>query len=447
MWGPEFVLVYNEAYVPMIGDKHPAALGSPARVVFAEIWDTIGPMLEAARDGTATWVEDLPLLMDRHGYLEETYFTFSYSAVRGPQGETEGVIDIAAETTRQVLGYRRLALLSRLNDALADLESPEEVLTRALPVLREDPLDLPDLSAAPGEDGTWGRLAEGLAVRLSPHLEADETYLGFLRLIATALAQGLHRARAREAERRTTAVEREMSEALQRSLLTAPVQPDGLQVAVRYRPAAEGARLGGDWHDSFRLPDGRLTVVIGDVTGHDRHAAAAMTEVRNLLRGISYTLRATPAAVLTALDDALVGLGTAVLATVVVVQLEPAGPGRWLVRWSNAGHPPPLLLHPDGGAELLVTEPEALLGTRLAIRRGDHTVVLEPGAGLALYTDGLIERRHGSIDDGLAELIGSLAGRRQLTAEQVCNHLLAHFGHATDDDVALAVIRADPAGR
>jgi len=446
LWGPQFVLLYNEAYAPMIADKHPAALGAPARVVFAEIWATIGPMLESVlTGGGATWVEDLPLFMDRRGFVEETYFTFSYSPVRGPGGAIEGVIDIAAETTEQVLGHRRLALLSRLNDRLADLESPDELLELALPVLREDPADLPEFAAeAPGGGRGWVQLADSLAVRLSAHLRDDDVYRGFLRLVATALGHGLHRARARESERRSVAVERELSEALQRSLLTAPAQPEHLQVAVRYRPAGAGARLGGDWHDSFLLPDGRLTLVIGDVSGHDRHAAAAMTQVRNLLRGISYTLRVTPAGVLTALDDALAGLAPDVLATVVIVQIEAAGQDRWRLLWSNAGHPPPMLVQADGVAKPLETKPAPLLGTRIRTRRTDHEVLLEPAASLVLYTDGLIERRHGDIDDGLAELTRALTDRVGLTAEEICDHLLIHFGYATDDDVALAVVRAHP---
>src|SRR5687768_9543592 len=81
-WGPRFVLVYNEAYAPLIADKHPAALGASARDVFPEAWDTIGPMMEAVLAGEgATWVEDAPVPLQRHGFLREAYFTFSYSPV------------------------------------------------------------------------------------------------------------------------------------------------------------------------------------------------------------------------------------------------------------------------------------------------------------------------------------------------------------------------------
>jgi hypothetical protein len=335
-WGPEFVLLYNPAYVPMIGDKHPAALGAPAREVFAEIWDEIGPMLETVRaGGNATWTEDMKLLMERHGYSEETYFTFSYSAVRGPDGTIEGVIDIASETTGLVVGRRRLDLLRRLTDRVADVETVDELVDQALPVLSGAPDDLPGvelrLGRATADDGRVRLpLPEGLELvtGLSPHLPDDEDYRGFLRLVGAALVLGLNRV----AVRRAAATERQLAEALQRSLLSHPAQPDHLEVAVRYHPAAEGAWVGGDWYDAFTLPDGSLAVAVGDVTGHDRDAAAAMSQIRNLLRGISYALPVPPEQALTALNDAMTGLSVDVLATVVLARIDLA---THAMRWST----------------------------------------------------------------------------------------------------------------
>ncbi|MEV4705203.1 SpoIIE family protein phosphatase [Actinoplanes sp. NPDC049316] len=478
LWGPQFVLVYNEAYVDMIGDKHPAALGAPSAEVFAEIWHEIGPMLRSVADGAgATWVEDMRLLMGRRGFLEETYFTFSYSAVHGRHGEVEGVIDIATETTAFVLGRRRLELLSVLNDRLADLDDVPGLLDRALPVLRAAPQDLSSVEVLlPGEAGTapampdgdvviedhpggrraWVRLAgvpplrgnAMLVAGLSPHLAVDEAYLGFIRFIGTALSQGLNRIRARQAERHAATLQREMAEALQRSLLVPPVQPDHLRVAVRYQPAAEGAQIGGDWYDSFVLPDGRLTIVVGDVTGHDRYAAAAMSQVRNLLRGISYAKGGSPAGLLTALDDAMAGFRVGMLATCVLAAVEQdeeqAARGVRTLRWSNAGHPPPVLLLPDGSARLLQTRGEVLLGTHLRPARTEHTVELPPGAMVVFYTDGLIERRGAGLDEGIAQLVRVLHERAHPGPEEVCDHLLDHFLGATEDDVVLTVLHARP---
>jgi serine phosphatase RsbU (regulator of sigma subunit) len=472
LWGPDFLLVYNEAYVPMIGDKHPAALGAPAAEVFAEIWDTIGPMLASAAAGAgATWVEDLKLLMDRRGFLEETYFTFSYSAVRDPDGAIEGVIDLASETTMQVLGHRRLELLSRLNDRLADVGDLRQMLDLAMPVLRSDPDDLPgvDILITDGEalgaeavlpvepsaveqamtltttrSGREARIRltdhAVLVTGLSPHLSEDEAYLGFLRLIGAALMQGLNRIQVRQVERRAATMERQLSESLQRSLLTPAVRPELLRIAVRYQPAAEGARIGGDWYDAFRLVDGRLTVVVGDVTGHDRHAAAGMSQIRNLLRGISYALREPPALVLSALNEAMTGFGVNVFATVILAQIDEHTNE---LRWANAGHPPPMLLGPDGAVRLLEARAEPMLGTRFGGRRTDQEVTLTPGSAIVLYTDGLIERRHSSLDDGLRDLAGALRGQAHLSAEELCDHLLARFGTGGEDDIVLAVVRAD----
>jgi serine phosphatase RsbU (regulator of sigma subunit) len=474
-WGPDHLLIYNEAYVPMIGHKHPGALGAPAGQVFAEIWTTIGPMIATvlAGDG-AVWVEDLRLLMNRRGFLEETYFTFSYSAVHDADGRIAGAIDIASETTAQVLGRRRLALLSRLNDRLAGAEDVRQVLDHALPVLRSAPEDLPGVDILlPGSqtptaawpapldrdvvvettgesriarirltDSVHSRSDAVLVSRISPHLAVDDDYLSFFRLIGAALAQGLHRAGTRQAERRATAMERELAEALQRSLLATPVQPDRTEVAVRYQPAGEGAHIGGDWYDAFTLPDGPLTVVVGDVTGHDRRAAAAMSEIRSLLRGISYALRKPPALVLTGLQEAMQGYAVEVFATVVLAQIEEADHGTRTLRWSNAGHPPPVLIARDGSVRLLETRPETLLGTRRKVARTDHTVELAPGTSVIFYTDGLIERRGATLDDGLAELTRVLDGCAAMTAEQVCDHLLDCFAGDTEDDVVLAVVRA-----
>ncbi|SCL26861.1 Serine phosphatase RsbU, regulator of sigma subunit [Micromonospora pallida] len=487
-WGPEFVMVYNEAYVELIGNKHPAALGAPAARVFAEIWDVIGPMLQSVRSTRrATWTPDLRLLMDRHGYPEECFFTFSYSAVRGTDGRVEGVLDIATETTAQVLSQRRLVLLAELTDALGELDEPDQILDRTVAVLRHDPQDLPGVDILlPGTaDDTTGRLlpavpssvfdtgdvvveqlagttvvrvrlpdasgADGDAVlmaRLSQHLPVDEGYLRFVRLVGAAVAQALHRAQTRQAERRVAELERELSEKLQRSLLTPPAQLEGLEVAVRYRPATERARLGGDWYDSFRQPDGSLALVIGDVAGHDRQAAATMAQLRNLLRGVAYGLRESPAALLAGLDTAMNGLEVDVFATAIlarVVRCEQQGrPGRHTLVWANAGHLPPVLVAPDGSAGLLQTPPEVLLGMDSTVTRSDHRVTLAPGSTVVFYTDGLIERRGTVLDEGLAELTRVLTGQHRLTAEQLCDHLLDRYPASGEDDLAMVVLRIPP---
>jgi hypothetical protein len=143
LWGPQFALLYNEAYAPLLGDKHPGALGRPARDVFPEAWDLIGPMMHGVRaGGEPTWVEDEYLPMNRRGYLEDCWFTFSYSPVRAPDGTIEGVMDIAAETTREVVSRRRVRLLALLAQGLGEVQSADEVVAFGLRVLAREPDDI-----------------------------------------------------------------------------------------------------------------------------------------------------------------------------------------------------------------------------------------------------------------------------------------------------------------
>ncbi|OYZ17083.1 MAG: hypothetical protein B7Y35_00415 [Sphingomonadales bacterium 28-64-96] len=107
-WGPELAFLYNDACRPVYGNKHPWALGRPFREVWSEVWEQITPLVESALGGEATWSEDLPLTIERNGYPEEWWFTFSYSPLRDDSGEIAGVFCSAAETTDRVLAERRL---------------------------------------------------------------------------------------------------------------------------------------------------------------------------------------------------------------------------------------------------------------------------------------------------------------------------------------------------
>ncbi|MCW2510871.1 MAG: Sensor phosphatase [Modestobacter sp.] len=274
--------------------------------------------------------------------------------------------------------------------------------------------------------------------------------LELLVALAAQCAQTLERIRAREAEQERHAAVQGMAEALQRSLLTEPPSPDHLEIVVRYLPAATQAQVGGDWYDAFLLGNGCTALVIGDVTGHDRHAAAAMAQVRNVLRGIAHSRRESPAAVLTALDGAMRDLAVDTLATAVLATVEQreegADRGVRLLRWSNAGHPPPLLISAEGEVTVLEREPDLLLGLDPSAPRADHVLELLPGATVLLYTDGLVERRGATLDQGTAWLVGAVAGAAQLPLEELCDRLLGELAGAVEDDVALLAVRARPAG-
>ncbi|MCZ2860455.1 SpoIIE family protein phosphatase [Blastococcus sp. VKM Ac-2987] len=274
-------------------------------------------------------------------------------------------------------------------------------------------------------------------------LEDDDVRV--LEAFAAQCGQALDRVARLEQERRQARATRSLAEALQRSMLTDPPRPEGLGIAVRYRPAAQEARVGGDWYDAFGTPDGATTLVVGDVTGHDRTAAALMGQLRNVLRGIAHALGSDPARVLSTLDRAMAGLGISTLASALVARIEsPSGraPGsERVLRWSNAGHPPPLLVGPDGTVELLERPHDVLLGVLPDARRSEHTLPLPPGATVVLYTDGLVERRGSTLDEGLHRLAAAAGDLPDLPVEAVADTLLARVAPDFSDDVALVVLR------
>ncbi|MGY1856120.1 SpoIIE family protein phosphatase [Modestobacter sp. SYSU DS0290] len=242
-----------------------------------------------------------------------------------------------------------------------------------------------------------------------------------------------------------------VAERLQRSLLSPPVQPDDLELAVRYRPAAQGISIGGDWYDSFLQPDGATVLVIGDVMGHDLEAAATMAELRTLVRAIAYDRQTGPGEALRRVDRAVVGLDVASLATALVARIETddadraAGVRR--LRWAVAGHPMPLLVLPDG----TVTDLEAPVGPPLGLglegARGEELTELPPGSTLLLFTDGLFERRTSDLDAGRERLrtaVSRLAGE---SLERLCDELLEELlADGAEDDVAVLAVRCHPVG-
>lgn len=152
-WGPEYVMIYNDAYRPMLGaSKHPTALGARGEEVWPEIWHVIGPMLDHVRTGAgATWSADQLLMLDRNGFLEECYFTFSYSPIheiehpegRGADEPVPGVFTAVTETTEQVLSQRRLGTLAALPSLLGEADDEATVHAATLEVLAGNAADHP----------------------------------------------------------------------------------------------------------------------------------------------------------------------------------------------------------------------------------------------------------------------------------------------------------------
>jgi serine phosphatase RsbU (regulator of sigma subunit) len=244
-----------------------------------------------------------------------------------------------------------------------------------------------------------------------------------------------------------------LAEGLQRSLLTEPPEPDHAEIAVRYLPAAEAARVGGDWYDAFLQPGGATMLVIGDVVGHDTEAAAAMGQLRGLLRGIATYSDAGPGEVLRGLDASMALLQTRVLATAAVARLEQTGDERargvTRMRWANAGHLPPLVVDPDGSVtELAAWRGDLLLGVDPAARREESVVTLDRGATVLLFTDGLVERRDADLDAGLARLRDALRELADRPLQELLDEVLERLvdGHP-EDDVALVAVRLHPQDR
>src|SRR6185503_13181112 len=143
-WGEDLINLYNDAYKSIVGGKHPGALGQPARVVWREIWDQVGPRAERAmRHNQGTYDEALLLIMERHGYQEETYYTFSYSPVPNERGGTGGILCANSDDTQRIIGERRLAVLREVAARTVDARRADDACARAAAALETARHDLP----------------------------------------------------------------------------------------------------------------------------------------------------------------------------------------------------------------------------------------------------------------------------------------------------------------
>ncbi|NIZ89651.1 GAF domain-containing SpoIIE family protein phosphatase [Kineococcus rubinsiae] len=274
----------------------------------------------------------------------------------------------------------------------------------------------------------------------------DTEQVALLETFAAQCAQALNRLQALKAERAAAHRVARMGEALQRSLLTELPEPDHLELLARYVPAADEAQVGGDWYDAFMVRDGTTCLVIGDVSGHDQDAAVQMAQVRNVLRGVAHAVVDPPARILRSLDWAMRDLAIGALSTALLAKVEQgprdADQGLRTLRWSNAGHLPPLLIQADGRSEFLERPHDLLLGLSVDTDRHDHSVHLLPGCTVLLYTDGLVERRGEHLEDGLHRLQTLATALSHLPLQELCDDLIARLAEDAEDDVALLAVRA-----
>ncbi|MFE0627548.1 SpoIIE family protein phosphatase [Streptomyces sp. NPDC058864] len=262
-------------------------------------------------------------------------------------------------------------------------------------------------------------------------------FTGNQRTVLTALAgliaQALERARLYDTSK-------ELAETLQATMLPDSL-PDlpGLDVAARYLPSVSGMDIGGDFYDLVRIDDTTAAAVIGDVQGHHVRAAALMGRIRPAIRSQA-SAGAAPAEALCQANRQLVELDPGRFVSCLFARLDLA---RHTALLATAGHPPPVLLHPDGCAEVLSVPPGLLLGIDPEAEYPTTEIPLEPGAVLALYTDGLVETPGVDLDDAMGGLAARLARTAPLSMDRLATDLIdqARRTAPRTDDIALLLIR------
>ena len=349
--------------------------------------------------------------------------------------EARAVVARAAGGVDTVVGRAAHGHVDDLVDRIAQAEGPlaiADVNDVGLDVSSLGP-SVTSLLAVPLADGE--QVIGSIHVGTLTRRDFDEETKALLRLAADRA--GLAIARTRLYER-----ERGIASELQRSLLPKQLpRIPGVSLDARYLPGVNGTTVGGDWYDAIGLPSGRIALVIGDVVGRGISAAATMGTMRSAARAI--LMQADDiGAIADRLNRFAQSLGPeAVMTTVVLAILEPA---TGTLRYTNAGHPPPLVVSPDGEAAFLADAPSPPMGVLASPRYPQHTVVIEPGSTIVLYTDGLVEEPSEVLDVGLERLLQAAGDSEEDDVAAICDRLLERgLGPATSrsDDVTLLVVR------
>lgn len=286
-WGAELRMLYNDAYAPILGDKHPA-LAMPGQQAWSDVWPIVGPMLDEVRAGASTWSDDQMLPMYRRGYWEEAYFTFSYSPIHGEDGSVLGIFTVVAETTARVLGDRRLRTLRELGEiSAADAATAEQAMATALNVMARNRADIPHAVAyALAEDGATARLVgsygvspgSGFAPTELSSADGDELIWRVVRTGEPELLSGLR-------DRHTDAFVTETmlfdkaappDEAMVLPIVASgQVRPAGVLIAV----VSSTRALDGEYRSFFDLVAGQISTAVTTATAyaaeHERVEALA----------------------------------------------------------------------------------------------------------------------------------------------------------------------------
>ena len=357
--------------------------------------------------------------------------------------------EAAAAVSRRFAGD--VAVLDRAGRLIAgpDVVAPRPVSGALVRRAREEPsgtaVDVVGVSGRPGRVVGWGSARRAgwtlflerpaSDVLTPPRRRLVLTLLGVLGLVVGGLAAAWLAARRLN---RVAAREHGVALELQQSLLPVAVPLlAGADVAVHYRPGTQGLEVGGDWYEVLDLGDGLAGACVGDVVGRGLPAAAVMGRLRSALAALAVA-GGGPGEVLGRLESFVQRTDATVFATVAYAVVEPV---TGHVRYACAGHPPPLVVEPDGTAAFLEGARGTPLGTFADVAYGEAEARLAPGATLVLYTDGLVERRDEPIDRGLERLRALACRHAGRDAQELADALLRDLPGNPDDDVAILCLR------
>ena len=429
--------------------------------------------------GVPTWETNQELILERNGYPEECFFTFSFSPLFD-HCAIGGVLCVASETTAQIVDRRRLECLSRVQTQLAHSEQITDVcagLAKALAGLagvrecdiyldvaedfvlvastRRGDVAQVDVSAlltetqqtpvVVGGDGTetmpaseyvvpvggsFGGVRGAMVFALSPHRPFDASYRTFLKLVADVATSALD-----GAYRRTVEIGeyRRISDTLQAALLK-PVS-DLPTVAARYLPAVGRLAVGGDWYDVIDMGNAQRGLIVGDCVGHGLEAATVMAQLRSAARAMILEGR-DPAAVLNGLDTFASSIRDAACASVVCAVFDRE---KHTLTYARAGHSPPLIVN-SAGVTWLDDAGGAPLSIDTGRSRTTGVVNVDDLDVLVLYSDGLIERRGESLHIGLDRLADAATELYGESVHRMADGLIRRLRPETSrDDVVIVV--------